>query len=270
MNGQATLDFFHRFYRPTVSGLPKFLRLREALVSAIEEGYWERGTKLPPEQAIAQATPFSLGTVQKALKALVDEGILIRRQGHGTFVNHGRQQMDSPWHLRFYNDDRSSFVPVFSHVLTRERIAEKGPWSGYLNKKASNIICIVRRFDVNHEFNVYSKFYISVEKAGTIMTRPLSELEITNFKRVLQQECRLPITHISQTVRLVRFPSEACAVIGVKDGTAGILLRALASVGKNNPLYYQELFIPPNNRELCISETYKSTVASNAEGVDVA
>lgn len=44
------------------------------------------GTRLPTEESLMQTFSVSRSTVRKAVQQLVDEGVLIRRQGKGTFV----------------------------------------------------------------------------------------------------------------------------------------------------------------------------------------
>ena len=82
-----------QFLARSMPGLPKYAQLRDTLLAAIEHGYWKAGAKLPTEQALARHTPFSLGTVQRALRALVAEGIVVRLQGSGTYVADGRNGM---------------------------------------------------------------------------------------------------------------------------------------------------------------------------------
>ena len=90
------MNFYEKYQIVKIAGLPKYAQLREALRAAIEDAYWAPGAQLPPEAELAQTTPFSLGTVQKALQALVEEGIVIRRQGYGSFVSEKRREMYKP------------------------------------------------------------------------------------------------------------------------------------------------------------------------------
>src|SRR3546814_14632014 len=86
----------------------------------------------------SQATPFSLGTVQRAMRALTEDGIVMRRQGHGSFVADSRARMDDPWHCRFWTRDGTGFLPVYPKVLSRRRIAERGPWSRPLGQQGGD------------------------------------------------------------------------------------------------------------------------------------
>jgi DNA-binding GntR family transcriptional regulator len=247
-------DFFSAYGSPSVPGLTKYARLRLALLKAIESGYWLPGQKLPSEMELAALAPFGLGTVQRALRELTEEGIIVRRQGHGSFVVEPRKAMHKPWHCRFLNDDGINFLPIFPKVLLVKRVGEPGPWSGFLDQDGDNILRIDRRISINHEFNVYSKFYANADKFGYLLDKPLSELESANLKFILNQKFNLPITIVAQDLTMVELPENICAEIGVKKGTHGLYIKAVASAGKTVHLYYQEWFIPPNKRTLRIVE----------------
>ena len=72
-------------------GAPKHLRLRAAIIDAVHAGELPAGTKISGERELSAALGVSLGTTQKALGRLVDDGFLVRRHGHGTFVGSARR-----------------------------------------------------------------------------------------------------------------------------------------------------------------------------------
>src|SRR3954469_5687433 len=65
---------------------PLFRLLARAVASGIERGVLERGTRLPPERALAAALLVSRGTAVAAYDVLVGDGLVERRQGSGTYV----------------------------------------------------------------------------------------------------------------------------------------------------------------------------------------
>lgn len=253
------LDLLVGYLARTASGLPKYARLRDALLAAIEGGHLAPGAKLPAEQDLARATPFSLGTVQRALRALADERIVVRHQGSGTYVAESRRPMDAPWHCRFLADDGRSFLPIYPKVLARRKIRGTGPWSHYIGSRSGNVICIERAINVGDEFRVYSRFYLDGGRFGGMLTRPIAELDGANFKQILSREFGLLVTHLTQSLRTIPFPDEICRAVGVGKGTTGTLLEVAASTGRSRYVYYQELFIPPNRRRLMVSDTYDET-----------
>jgi GntR family transcriptional regulator len=65
---------------------PLYQQLQRALRSAISKNVLAPDEALPPERDLAEDFSVSRITVRKALDGLVSEGLLIRRQGAGTFV----------------------------------------------------------------------------------------------------------------------------------------------------------------------------------------
>jgi GntR family transcriptional regulator len=68
------------------SSLPLYQQLQRALRQAIEHGVIAPDDALPPERDLAEMLGVSRITVRKAIDELAEEGLLIRKQGSGTFV----------------------------------------------------------------------------------------------------------------------------------------------------------------------------------------
>src|SRR5690606_27627612 len=64
----------------------KHVQLRMAIKALIKEGIWNPGEKLPTETELAASLPFSLGTIQRCFRDLVEEGIVVRKRGYGTYI----------------------------------------------------------------------------------------------------------------------------------------------------------------------------------------
>lgn len=247
----SNADFMARFAAPSIAGLPKYAQLREVLIAALTSGHWKAGDKLPTEAELVRQTPFSLGTVQKALRALVDEGLITRTQGSGTFVTEMRQPIDAPLHLRFLGGEgEARFLPLYPKVLARRRIAERGPWSDWLQQRGDDIVCIDRKLSVNGEFSLFNRFYFSAQNFPRIARQPLAELDGANLKQLLGGAFNMPINTVAQRIAVLKFAPPICEIIGVKAGTSGMLLESAASAGRGTPLYFLESFIPPNRRKL--------------------
>lgn len=65
---------------------PLYMKLRQAIETAISSGQLKHGDALPPEREIADFAGISRVTVRKAVDDLVEAGLLVRRHGSGTFV----------------------------------------------------------------------------------------------------------------------------------------------------------------------------------------
>ncbi|MDR0922255.1 MAG: GntR family transcriptional regulator [Lactobacillales bacterium] len=65
---------------------PLYKQLYESLLNEIKIGKYEVGDKIPSEEQLRNLYGVSRVTVRSAIKQLVDENILVKRHGKGTFV----------------------------------------------------------------------------------------------------------------------------------------------------------------------------------------
>lgn len=68
------------------SPAPLYARVKQAIVQKIRSGAWLPNTKLPSESELLQQLGVSRMTINRALRELTIEGLLVRMQGVGTFV----------------------------------------------------------------------------------------------------------------------------------------------------------------------------------------
>jgi GntR family transcriptional regulator len=72
---------------------PLYLQLRNGFARLIREGRLLQDESLPSERAIAESLGVSRVTARKAIDLLVEDGLVIRRQGLGNFI---AQSVDTP------------------------------------------------------------------------------------------------------------------------------------------------------------------------------
>ena len=99
--------------------LPLYQRLRDELAAKIADTEWRPGAALPSEQSLARAYEVSPGTMRKAIGALVEEGLLERRQGKGTFVRKADFNDSLFRFFRFQGRGGKRVIPQ-SRILRRE------------------------------------------------------------------------------------------------------------------------------------------------------
>ncbi len=118
MSGGATSD----------DSKPLYAKVRALLMERIRSGAWRPGQLIPNEFEIAAEFGVSQGTARKALDALAAEGLVVRRQGRGTFVvEHTPANMLFRF-FNFYTDDGRQIEPDsidVRHQIVRATKAER-------------------------------------------------------------------------------------------------------------------------------------------------
>lgn len=91
------------------------------MLAKIAAGDWLPGAPIPTEAELTRLYGVAIGTVRKAVDTLVNEGLLLRSQGRGTFVR--RPNFDASL-FRFFRqvDSRGERLVPTSRILDRSLI----------------------------------------------------------------------------------------------------------------------------------------------------
>jgi GntR family transcriptional regulator len=74
--------------------MPLYMQLVNAIKAEIATGKMRPGDAVPSERALVDMLKIARGTARKALQQLLEEGVIIRNQGSGTFIApHVRQSL---------------------------------------------------------------------------------------------------------------------------------------------------------------------------------
>lgn len=66
--------------------LPLYQQVRDDILENISAGVWLPDAPIPTESELTKSYEVAIGTVRKAVDTLVNDGLLYRSQGRGTFV----------------------------------------------------------------------------------------------------------------------------------------------------------------------------------------
>ena len=101
--------------------IPAYIRIHDALKKKIDDGFWEISQRLPSERDLADDYEVSRMTLRQAITLLVEEGILERRVGSGTYVASHRVQEKMRGTTSFTEIVRSQGKTPSSQVVSYQR-----------------------------------------------------------------------------------------------------------------------------------------------------
>ncbi|HEY1796030.1 MAG TPA: GntR family transcriptional regulator [Stellaceae bacterium] len=228
------------------SEAPKHARLRAAIITAVKAGDFSAGTKIPGERELSQFLGVSLGTTQKALGRLVDDGFLVRRQGQGTFVGSLRKPVAGSWHYRFVTEDGEGEMPVFTTVLDRKLIQGDGPWSSALGDDRKGYVVVRRRLDVGDKFACCSRLYLSASRFSRLLRVADKRLTDANLKTVLESDFAAPTLSAEGVAVMVPLEAEDAAVVGAAPSTIGLQIDIVGRSFGRAPITFQRMIVPPS------------------------
>lgn len=101
----------------TNSPIPKYYQLKEIIRDMVEREELGEGDPIPPERELCERFGISRMTARQAVVELVNEGLLYRQQGRGTFVAGKKVQQEAERLRSFTEDMRERGMRVSSEVL---------------------------------------------------------------------------------------------------------------------------------------------------------
>ena len=107
---------------------PRYIQLRKRLTEGVDQSILKAGSSLPSEREIANITELSRVTVRKAIQALAEDGVIIQKQGSGSFVASDEVQIEqSLSRLTSFSEDMSRRGMVSSSIWLERGIFMPSP-----------------------------------------------------------------------------------------------------------------------------------------------
>lgn len=248
MNLSGLAEQMQGFAARVAPRVPKYVLLSDSIAGAVDAGDLKPGDQLPGEHDLAAALPASLGTIQKALGRLVDQGVIIRRHGSGTFVANQSEQLHDLWHFRFRGDDGASLLPVHSKVRSVNAVTALGDWSDFLEE--TSFICIEREITVNGEFSCLGRLYLNASPFQNLLNVQKTDLDNINIRALLRNDYGISTARIEEQVGAESFSSDISQTLKLPEHTTGLVCHILGYGFRDDPVSYQLVYIPPNARRL--------------------
>jgi GntR family transcriptional regulator len=106
-------------------GIPLYTKIRKSLRDDITNKVLEPGQKIPSEDELAAKFGVSRMTVRQGIADLIDEGLLYRRHGVGTFVAQSHFERDHSRLTSFVESAREEGIDLVIRVLVADILPAK-------------------------------------------------------------------------------------------------------------------------------------------------
>ena len=214
--------------------------LRLVLMSAIRDGTFGPGDRLPPEAEMANRLSLAPGTVQSALGQLQDLGLILRRRGDGTRVADAEPIGPNVWHFRFRVKATDRPLRVTSTRIEVLRTNETGPWSAHLG---DGPYILIRRQMGGDGATVGAEMYLpaSILNIDTIELRELEGVNLrTHLEGILGKRAQTPQTRVGATALSLRH----AAMFDLTPDMPVFHIEARTMLTDGTPFYFQNIYAP--------------------------
>jgi GntR family transcriptional regulator len=198
------------------SKLPYYQQLYEILRGKITRGEWESGDMIPPESELVEQYQVSRSTVRQVLDMLVQEGLIYRQRGRGSFVSHPTLEQTMTRIVSFTEDMRQrKFTPgtqVLSAILlpAPEDIAQK------LQVPAGEELAGLRRLRLaDGEPMSVEESYLVHRYCQNVLQHDYARQPL---REVLDNEYGIKILNAKQVIHAIAAPEELAGHLEISPG----------------------------------------------------
>ena len=217
--------------------IPYHYQLRELLRGEIVSGRWAVDQKLPSERELCEASDLSRTTVREAIDALVNEGLLRREKGRGTFVAAPKiveGLLQSP--SGFTDSMVEQGIPVQTKVLRMESSTAPYVVAQELRITSHDPVIIIDRMRcVFDEPILLATSYLPERLFPSLLDEDLTN---TSLYQILQRKYGLTISKAKRYMEAVAANEMEARLLKIETGAPLMLIESTAYTHADCPFEY--------------------------------
>lgn len=196
------------------SKLPLYQQIYEILRNELVRGTWQPGDLLPTENELVERFKVSRIIVRQALDMLVQDSLIYRQRGKGTFVSHPPIQQALTRIISFTEDMRRRGFTPGTVVLQADLVCAPAALAEPLRVPSGEELAHIQRLRLadGEPLAVEDSYLVHRYCPGILehdyASKPLRE--------TLEGVYGLRMARASQTIRALGAPAELAAALGVK------------------------------------------------------
>ncbi|EGT0642852.1 histidine utilization repressor [Citrobacter sp.] len=200
---------------------PFYEKVKQEISEKIASGIWQPHDRIPSEAELVVQYGFSRMTINRALRELTDEGLLVRLQGVGTFVAEPKGQ-SALFEIRSIADEINARQHQHRcEVITLERTQASAQQALVLNVKEGTSIFHSVMVHYENELPVQIEDRcVNAEIVPAYLAQDYSQTTPHAYLSLIA-----PLTEGEHIVEAVRASAEECALLNIKEHDPCLLIR---------------------------------------------
>lgn len=226
--------------RSTISrftpAVPLYIQIAEGLLDQIESGELAPGDRLPSERELSEMLGVNRMTLRQALGMLESQGLLVRRQGSGTYVADPKIEREADQLVPFTKGmQRRGYRPGAKLIVLEQRPAEVSVAKQLQLPVSAPVYYGHRLRLINQEPAMLEKFVLPAHRFPGFEDHDLSNHSIYE---VLEAEYDVAVTRARQSVEAVNATEYEAKWLGIEPGAPLLLERRLGFDQNDQPVEY--------------------------------
>lgn len=220
----------------TNSVIPLYHQLNEILKEKIESAEWGSGYKIPSEHELCRQYEVSRNTVKTALDDLVQDGMLQRVQGKGTFVSKPKIEQSLSGFYSFSRVMKQKGMRPKDLIISIEKKQASPTEAKHLQIEEDEEVIELRRLRcANDEPMILETSHIPVSIVPTLSR---DQLETTSLYDYMEREHGIVVSSAKEMFEPVLIRDYESKYLDVEKGFPALLLDRIAYNSGEKPVEF--------------------------------
>lgn len=214
--------------------IPVYIEMHNKIRHLIVSNEWKKGTKIPSERTLAEEFNVSRMTARQAVSSLVEEGLLERKRGAGTFVASEKVR------------EKLSGIPSFTETIEKLVKKPSSKLVSYYTKRASESEAEKLNIDQDETVLVMERIrYADNEPiCFEVATLPLNIIKEFSKEQLTQHLYRtlsdngFEVARAEQTISATLASEKVAELLQVKRESPILRLRQVSYTQEDKPFEY--------------------------------
>ncbi|WP_378147082.1 GntR family transcriptional regulator [Cnuibacter sp. UC19_7] len=221
------------------SATPLYVQLSDLIRDKITRGEWVPDQKIPSENEFNTLYGISRMTARQVLARLVDEGLLFRVQGKGTFVSRRKISTRSPSYMGIREQLEQQGYATSTEILSEQLIDADARVARELGLAEGTPVYAIRRLRRVEDTPIsLHESYVPESLAPGITERDLASQQLCT---VLELDYDLQMAHVTETLETSAASKAEAKLFGNRAGTPLLLLEQRISSASGVPFEFARI-----------------------------
>lgn len=223
------------------SSIPLYQQLYEILRSRILRGEWESGDMIPPESELVDVYDVSRTTIRQVLDMLVNDGLIYRQAGRGTFVAHPTLEQGLVRIVSFTEDMRLRGFTPRSKVLFADVVPASDEIAAKLNIAPDDELARLDRLRLadGEPMSIEQSYLVHRYCPGVLQQHDYTQ---TPLRNVLDQEYGVRLVRAKQTIRAVAASAELAEPLSIPESVPLLHIERITYSQNDVPVEFLKIY----------------------------
>jgi DNA-binding GntR family transcriptional regulator len=233
------------------SKIPLYLQLKESIKQAINDGILKNKDQLPTEESICHVFNVSRPVVRQAYNELIEEGLIQRHQGKGTYVQKNVVYENLIHRLNFDEELRQRGVQPYTRILMIDVVDRSQLPQNADFDPAYNSFYVLKRIRSGDRVPLFYDLSYFPTDVFTSLKEDVAHL--TSYTPYLREKLNFDEVRLETSMSVIALDDETAAILEVATGSAAFDFSSAFRDMEGHLLYLRRAYFPGERHHITVS-----------------